>query len=144
MDVSDLRKRILHALDEARREASSRRQTRTDAEKAWETFLTSLAVPLCRQAAQVLRAEGQLFSVHTPAGTARLVSDGSPETFLEIALDVSGSAPQAVGRLSVSQGRGRQVVEEHPVAPGKSVADLAEEDLARFLVAAVPKLVVRS
>jgi len=144
MDVSDLRKRILHALDEARRDASSRRQSRTDAEKAWETYLSSVAVPLCRQAAQVLRAEGQLFSVHTPAGTVRLVSDGSPETFLELALDLSASSPQAIGRLSLSQGRGRQIVEEHPVAAGKPVTELAEEDLAAFLVTAVPKLVVRS
>jgi len=143
MDVSELRKRILHALDDARKDASTRRQARADAEQAWETFLAGVAVPLFRQAAQVLRAEGQLVSVHTPAATVRLASDGSPETFLELALDSSGPLPQVVGRISASLGRGRQVVEEHVVGAGRTVADVSESDLAAFLVTAVPRLVMR-
>jgi hypothetical protein len=144
MDVSELRKRILHALDAARRDASMRRQTRSEAEQQWETFLSSVAVPLFKQAMAVLKAEGQLFSVHTPAGSVRLVSDGSPETYLELVLDLAGAVPQVTGRISLSRGKGRQQVEEQPVAPGKAVGALDENDLAAYLVAAVPKLVVRT
>ena len=145
MDVSELRKRIIHALDDARREATSKRQARTDAERQWEAFLATVAVPLVKQAATVLRAEGQLFTAETPAGSVKLVSDGSPGTFLEFVLDdASSGEPQVVGRTSVSQGRGRQQVDERPIAPGKSIAALGEQEVAAFLVTAVPKLVVRS
>jgi hypothetical protein len=144
MDVSELRKRILHALDAARRDASARREVRGEAEKRWETFLSSVAVPVFRQAMDVLKAERQLFSVHTPAGSVRLVSDGSPETFLELVLDLTGAEPQMLGRVSRSLGKGRQHVEEQPVAPGKPMSEIDENDLAAYLVAAVPKLVVRT
>jgi hypothetical protein len=144
MDVSELRKRILHELDDARRDASVRRQARSEAEQQWETFLSAVAVPLFRQAADVLKAERQLFSVETPAGSVKLVSDGSPQTFLEFVLDLSGASPEVMGRLSVSQGRGRQSLEEQPVAPGRAVADVGENEVAGFLVAHVPKLVVRN
>jgi hypothetical protein len=143
MDVSELRKRILHALDDARRDAEGRRQGRGDAEKHWERFLPAPAVPLFRQAATVLKAEGHLFSVHTPASSVRLVSDGSPETYLEVVLDSSEGSPRMVGRLSVSRGRGRQTLEEQPIATDKAVVDVTEDDLARFLVTEVPKLIVR-
>jgi hypothetical protein len=49
-----------------------------------------------------------------------------------------------MGRLSVARGRGRQMIDEQPVAPGKTMADLSEDDLARYLVREIPKLVVRS
>jgi hypothetical protein len=144
MDVSDFRKRIIHALDDARKDAEARRQARKEAAHAWEALLTDVAVPLFRQASQVLRAEGHLFSVETPAETVRLVSDGSSETFLELLLDMSAATPQVVGRLSVGKGRGRQVVDERVVAPGTRVEQLGEADLASFLVTAVPTLIVRS
>jgi hypothetical protein len=144
MNVSELRKRILHALDDARRDASVRRQARSEAEEQWETFLSTVAVPLFRQAVDVLRAERQLFSVETPAGSVKLVSDSSPQTFLEVVLDLSGASPEVMGRLSVSQGRGRQSLEERPVAPGRAVAEIGEDEVAAFLVTQVPKLVVRS
>ncbi|HSF99591.1 MAG TPA: hypothetical protein VLA20_00615 [Vicinamibacterales bacterium] len=143
MDVSDFRKRIIHALDDARRDAEAGRQARKEAGRVWEAFLADIAVPLFRQASQVLRAEGHLFSVETPAETVRLVSDGSSETFLELMLDMSAATPQVVGRLSVGKGRGRQLVDERVVAPGKGVEQLDEADLADFLVTAVPALIVR-
>jgi hypothetical protein len=143
MDVSELRKRILHALDDARREADGRRQSRSDAEKHWDRFLPDTAVPLFRQAAAVLKAEGHPFTVNAPASSVRIVSDGSAETFLEVVLDSSEGSPQMIGRLSISRGRGRQSLDERPIAPGKTAVDVTEDDLARFLVAEVPKLIVR-
>jgi len=144
MDVSELRKRILHALDDARRQAKVRRESRTDAELQWDAFLSNVAVPLFRQAASVLQAERHPFTVHTPASSVRVASDASADTFLELALDLSGSAPAVMGRLSIGRGRNRQTVEETPIGVGKAVADITEDDVARFLVTEIPKLVVRS
>ena len=143
MDVSELRKRILRALDDARLEAASRRTRVDEARAAYERFLTDVAVPLMRQAAMVLTAAGQPFQVHTPASGARLVHDQQPDTFLEVELDVSGSLPQVIGRVSLKRGRVGQVVTERPVHPMASVHELTESDVSEFLVTEIPKLVVR-
>jgi hypothetical protein len=143
MDVSELRKRILRALDDARREASSRRQVVDDAAKAFETFLATIAVPVMRQAAGVLKAEGHPFSVETPTETVRLVSDVSAQTFIELTLDTSGPAGVVVGRVSLARGRRGLVLEERPVVSGKTIAEVTEDDLSAFLVAEIPRLIVR-
>lgn len=143
MDVSELRKRIVRALDDARKDASARRAAHDEAAKAYAEFLERTAVPLLRQAVSVLKPEGQLFTVHSPADSVRLVSDRSPETFLELALDTSGDRPQVVGRVSIARGRqGR--VEERPLARGKSIGELTEDDVTQFLVSELPKLIVRT
>lgn len=144
MDTSDLRKRILRALDDARKDASARRTTVDEAARAYEAFLETVAVPLMHQASTVLKAEGHMFAVHTPAGSVRLASDTSPQTFLEFELDTAAVAPQVIGRVSLSRGRQGQVVSERPVAEGKTVADLDEQDVSRFLVEEVSRLVVKS
>ena len=143
MDVSDLRKRILRALDEARKDASSRRGVLDEAAVAYSTFLDTQAIPLLKQAVQVLKAEKQNFTVNTPADGARLVSEASPNTFLEFALDRTAAVPEVIGRVSLAHGRQGRIVEERPIAPGKSVADLTEDDIAQFLVMEIPRLIVR-
>ena len=143
MDVSELRKRILRALDEAREEASTRRTRVDEARAAYETFLADVVVPLMRQSAMVLSAAGQPFQVHTPAASARLVHDQQPLTFLEVELDVSGDRPQVIGRVSLTRGRAGHVVTERPITAGKAVGELTETDVSAFLVAEIPKLVVR-
>jgi hypothetical protein len=143
MDVSELRKRILRALDDARQEASTRRTRVDDARAAYERFLTGVAVPLLRQSAMVLTAAGHPFQVHTPAASARLAHDQQPLTFLEVELDVAGAQPHVIGRVSLTRGRGSHVVSERPVAVDKAIAELSEADFSAFLVAEIPKLVVR-
>jgi hypothetical protein len=143
MDTGELRRQILHALDAARKDASERRGVVDDAGRAYEKFLAEIAVPLVKQAAQVLCAEKQRFVADTPAGSVRLSSETSPQTFLEFQLDSSGARPQVIGRVSLARGRQGLVVEERPIVPDKSVADLAEDDVARFLVAEIPKLFAR-
>jgi len=143
MDVSDLRKRILMALDTARKDAASRRTVVDEANRAYETFIETIAVPLLRQAQTVLRAEHQPFTVHHPAGAARLVSDNSADTFLEFAMGTSGAQPQVIGRASLARGRQSVVVEERPISTTKAIADLTEDDVAQFLVTEIPKLVVK-
>ena len=142
MDTGDLRKRILFALDAARKDSSDRRRVVDEATKAYEVFLETIAVPMIKQAASVLCAEKQRFVADTPAGSVRLSSEGSPQTFLELELDTGGARPHVIGRVSVTRGRQGLVVEERPIAD-KSVADLAEDDVAKFLVAEIPKLVMR-
>ena len=144
MDVSELRKRILRALDDARKDAASRRTVVDDAAKAYGTFLETTAVPLLRQAASVLNAAGHAFIVHTPAESVRLAAEQSPQTFLEIGLDVSGAEPTIVGRVSLARGRQGVMIEERPIAPNRPVAAVTEDDLSAFLVAEVPKLVLKT
>ena len=146
MDVSDLRQRILRALDQSRSEspkrpedAANRRAELDAAKRAYDGFLANIAVPLLKQAQAILKAEGRLFSVHSPADSARLISDASPTTFLEFVLESSGPRPQVVGRIS--HGRKRITVEERPLADGKAVQDIGEDDVAAFLVAEIPRLV---
>ncbi len=142
MDVSELRKRILRALDDARQEAATRRTRVDEARAAYDRFLTDIAVPLLRQSAMVLTATGQPFQVHTPAASARLAHDQQPQTFLEVELDVSGSQPTVIGRVSLTRGRVGQVITERPIAAGKGVGELTESDLSEFLIAEIPRLVI--
>jgi len=143
MDTSDLRKRILRALDDARKDASVRRTTVDEAARAYATFLNDVAVPLMRQATTVLNAEGHKFSVHTPANGVRLASDSAPETFLEFELDTTSASPQVIGRISLQRGRQGQVVSERPIVEGKAVSLLDEQDVTKFLVDEVSKLIVK-
>lgn len=141
MDVSDLRKRILRALDEARVDATRRRSEVDTAREAYDALLERVVVPVLRQAQAVLKAERQMFTVHAPAGSAKLASDTSTQTFVEFLLDTAGDEPHVLGRVSRARGRERVLVEEKPVAAGKLVTELTEEDVAAFLVSELPKLV---
>lgn len=143
MDVSDLRKRILRALDDARTDAALKRTETDVAQRDYEQFLETVAVPLLRQAQGILKAEGQLFTVHAPAGSARLVADGNAQTFLELVLERSGDRPAVLGRVSRARGRQRVVVDERPIAESKAVGALTDEDVAAYLVTEIPKLVGR-
>ena len=144
MDVSDLRKRIIRALDDARKDASSRRVVVDEAAKAYESFLADIATPVMRQAALVLKAEGHPFTVQTPAGTVRLVADSlGADLHRAWARHDRRVGPSVIGRVSLARGRQGHLIEERPIAD-KSVADVTEEDLSAFLVAEIPKLIVRS
>jgi len=143
MDVSELRKRILRGIDDARRETSVRRSVVDEARKDYERFLVQVAVPMFRQAALVLNAAVQPHEVHTPAETVRLVSEQSPHTYLEIELDTARAQPAVIGRVSLARGRQGHIVEERPIGDGKAISTLTEEDLSAFLVGEIPKLVVK-
>lgn len=142
MDVSDLRKRIIHALDDARKEATDRRRSVDDARAAFETFLERVAGPLFKQATTVLRAEGHEFTLHTPADSVRLVPDRSPQEFIEVELHVDG-IPHVIGRTQLLRGGKDPLIEERPLAPGKPISELTESDVTAFLVQEIPRLVAR-
>jgi hypothetical protein len=143
MDTGELRRRILRALEESKNDAALRRTEADAAARAYEEFLAQRAVPMLKQTLDVLKAERQIFVLNAPAGSARIVADGSPNTFLEFVMDASGGRPLVVGRVSRERGRQRVLVDERPIVTDKAIADITEEDVAAFLVAEIPKLVSR-
>src|SRR6202035_1672262 len=100
-----------------------------EAARQFDTFLNNIAVPLFRQAANILRAEGYLFNLFTPSGSVRLMSDRTAEDCMEVSLDASVDPPQVMGRSSRS--RGRRVIESER-ALGNPEA-VTEDDLLEYL-----------
>jgi hypothetical protein len=132
METSEVRKRLLATVDRARRAAAERRTRVDEASREYSVFLDQVAVPLFRQLANVLKAHGYPFSLFTPGGSVRLMSDRSSEDYIELALDTTDDTPHVIGRRS--RGRGHRVVEsEQPIGEGP-VRDLTEEDILRFVL----------
>jgi len=143
MDVSEIRKQILRALDNARKDADVRRQATDQAKGEYETFLNDIAVPLFRQAATVLRALGHEFSANTPAGSVRLESPSAQE-YVELELDARGGLAQVIARTALMRGRSGPLVEERPLAGRKKISELTDADVAALLTTEIPKLVMRN
>ena len=144
MDVSDLRKRIIRALDDARKDASIRRVTVDEAARAYESFLTNIAAPVMRQA--VLVSERRK-DIRSPSRRRRKAFESLRTARRRPSSSLASTDPAArpavIGRVSLARGRQALVIEERPIAD-KPVADVTEEDLSAFLVAEIPRLVVRS
>lgn len=132
METSDVRKRLLGTVDRARRAAADRRVRVDEATREYTAFLEQIAVPLFRQIANALKAEGYAFSLFTPGGSVRLMSERSSEDYVELALDTTDDPPRVIGHSS--RGRGRRVVEsERPIGEGP-LRELTEEDVLRFVM----------
>jgi hypothetical protein len=141
MEISDVRRRIGDTIERAKRSAGERRLRTDAAAHDYSVFLDTIAVPLFRQVANVLKAQGYPFSVFTPTGSVRLASDKHNGDFIEVRLDTSGEHPLVIGHSSST--RGRRVVEsERPLHEGP-VAALTEEDVMRFLQEELPPFVER-
>ena len=139
MEVSDVRKRVIHAIEQSRRQDAERRVRSDEATRAYDRLLTGVIVPLFRQVAGVLRAEKHLVTVSTPSGSVRLSSDRSAEDFVEVFLDTTGDKPGVIGHTSRNRGRGVSESEEVVGAPG----ELTEDDVLQFLLKAVTAFVAR-
>ena len=132
MEVSEVRKQTLATIERAKRTLALRRARSDEAEREYPLFLERIAVPLFRQVANVLKVEGYTFTVFTPSGGVRLMSDRSADDYIELSLDTSGDEPSVIG--SVNRGRGRRLMRsEKPIAPG-AVRDLTEEQVLQFLM----------
>jgi hypothetical protein len=139
VEVSDVRKRILAAIERAKQTAAARRVRTDEAARAYSIFLDTIAVPIFRQVANVLRAEGYPFGIFTPAGSVKLVSDRTAEDSIAIALDTGGDEPRVIGHTTRS--RGSRVIEsERPVG---DPATLTESDLLDFLMKELEALLGR-
>ncbi len=62
-------------------------------------------MPLFRQVANVLKAEGYQFTVFTPGGSVRLMSERNAEDYIELSLDTSGDEP-LVARAAAARAAG--------------------------------------
>ena len=141
METSDVRRRVVETIDRARRSAADRRERTDQASREYAVFLEQVATPLFRQVANALKANAYHFTVFTPGGSVRLMSDRQAQDFVELSLDTSGEQPAVVGHTSRS--RGSRVLEtEQPIGSGP-VRDLTEEDVLRFLLAGLAPLLER-
>ena len=129
MEVSKVRNRLTQTIERSKRQAAERRARSDEAARQFDTFLSYIAVPLFRQAANVLRSEGYLFNLFTPSGSVRLMSDRAAEDFIELVFDASGDVPQVMGHSSRS--RGRRVVESERALGDPET--LTEDDLLDYL-----------
>ena len=100
METSDLRRRLSETIDTAKRTAAERRSRSDEASRAYAQFLDTIAVPLFKQVANILKVSGYSFTVFTPSGSVRLMSDKSAEDYIELSLDTSGDEPMVLGKSS--------------------------------------------
>jgi len=140
MEISEVRKRVREIIDRSKHQADTRRERNDDAKRAFERFLMVTAVPIVRQLASVLRAEGHLFTIFTPAGSVRLMSDRHNVDFVEIGLDTSGYAPRVVGHTSRG-GRGGNVTEYEQTVGSGDPATLTEDEVLTFVLREVEAFV---
>ena len=140
MESSTVRNRLNVIIDAARRASAERRARNDEAVRSYERVL-EFSVPLFKQVAQALKVSGYLFTVFTPGGSVKLMSDKSAEDYLELSLDTSGDRPEVLGR--VSRTRGRRVIEsERPIAD-KPVGELTEDDVLEFVLKEIAPFVER-
>jgi len=139
MEISDIKRRVVETIERARRQAGERRTRSDAAAREYEVFLDRIAIPVFKQVANVLRVEGYMFTVFTPGGSVRLMSDRAMEDYVELELDTTGDEPAVSGHASRS--RGRRVIEsEGPLGPP---ATLTEEDVLSFVLKSLEPLVER-
>ena len=108
MEISLVRKRLTDTIDRAKKQAADRRGRGDQAARDFEVFLQKIAVPLFRQLANALKADGYAFTVFTPSDSVRLMSDRAADDFIELSLDPSadrrgswdGSAARAAAASS--------------------------------------------
>jgi hypothetical protein len=139
MEIADVRKRLVQTIERAKRQAAERRTRTDEAARAFDTFLSTIAVPLFKQVANALRPDAYLFNVFTPSGSVRLMSDRGAEDYIELSFDPGGEVPQVIGHTS--RNRGRRVIESERALGGPGV--LTEEDVLEFLLKELEPFVER-
>lgn len=136
MEVSQVRRRVQAALSDARERAQRRREMVADAERTYDSFLNEVAIPLARQIANVLKAEGRAFTVSTPGRSVRLAPDRVGDDGIEITLNTEAHPPAVLGYSRHTRGS-RTVDEERPIKPGAFPNEITEEDVLEFLIRAL-------
>lgn len=135
-ELTDLRRRVRQAIQDARQKAAARRVSRDDAAKAWAAAIAEIVEPVAANVAAAMTGEGLAFKLETPRGSVRIVSDRSPGDYIEVVLDDADEreAPEVIGRTV--RGRGRQsvtVIEELLGPP----AQLSEDRVIAFFMGAL-------
>jgi len=139
MEISTVRRRLTETIERAKKQAAERRERSDRASRDFDVFLQKIGVPLLRQVANALKAEGYAFTVFTPSGSVRLMSDRSSSDYIELTLDTSENPPSVIGR--VSRTRGQRVLDaEHAVGTPET---LTEVQLLEFLLKELEAFVER-
>ncbi len=137
MEVSVVRQRVRQMLEQSRRPDQDRRAARRArmdaAADEYQIFLDRIAVPLFKQTAGVLRAEGLHFDVFTPGGSVRLMASRGNDDYVEVTLDTNGAAPKLLGKTSRSRG-GNVTQTELVLNATSDIGALTDEDLLGFLL----------
>ncbi|MBZ5556666.1 MAG: hypothetical protein LAO77_05255 [Acidobacteriia bacterium] len=139
METADVRKHLLRTIEHVKHRAAERRARNDEAANAFEVLLNRTAVPLFRQVANILKAEGIAFTVFTPTGSVRMMSDRSTEDFIELSLDSDGETPQVMGHTSRKRGS-RVIQSEQAIGAPETIT---EEGLLEFLTKAIERFVER-
>jgi hypothetical protein len=143
LDAGEIRKRLRQTIEAAKREATARRAALASEQQAFDAFLENHAVPVLRQVASALKAEGHVFQVLTPAGTVRLQSDRERDDYLEIALDGARGTPTVIGRSSYVRGSQLQTAEDKIGDTSAIVSDLTDEDVFEWVLRVILPFVER-
>ena len=133
LDTAEVRKQLTHRLAELRKSQTQRRAATDAARTAFDTVAEREIAPTVRQLAQALKAEGFPFTVQTPSGVVRLVSDRSSENVIDIVLELGGKQPAVVVRSAYSRGR-RQLEDERTLAEGNAIATLDADRVLAVLL----------
>jgi hypothetical protein len=142
METSDVRKRVKEALERVKRMHAERRRRTAQAGAAFEVFRERSVIPVFQQIAGALKAEGYPFTVNTPAGSVRLVSEKSANDYVDLRLDTTVAVPAVM--LETQSVRGREVrKEERPIKPGTLVEHLTEQDVLDAVVETLETLIDR-
>jgi hypothetical protein len=136
VDVSHVRKRVQAAMAAARERAQRRRLRASEAETAYDGFLTQVATPLARQIVNALQAEGYAFTLSTPGRGLRLALDRGRDDFIELALETDADEPTVIGRIRRTRGS-RTIEEERPIKRGASPDQVSDQDLLDFFESAL-------
>jgi len=139
MEISVVRKRLTETIERAKKQAADRRGRSDQASRDFEVFLQKVAVPLFRQVANALKADGYAFTVFTPTGSVRLMSDRTAEDYIELTLDNSDDPPRVMGQISRT--RGRRVIDAERAIGAPDT--LTEDQLLDFLLKELEAFVER-
>jgi len=139
MEISVVRKRLTETIERAKKQAADRRGRSDQASRDFEVFLQKVAVPLFRQVANALKADGYGFTVFTPTGSVRLMSDRTAEDYIELTLDTSDDPPRVMGQISRT--RGRRVIDAERAIGAPDT--LTEDQLLDFLLKELEAFVER-
>jgi len=136
VEVSQVRKRLKMAIDGSRERAAKRRERVAEAQRAYEQFLTEIAIPMAKQLANAMKVEGYGFTVFTPGDGLRLAADRGRDDFIDLTLDSTGERPEVMARVSQQRGS-RTLDEEVPVKRGAHPDEISEDEFLDFLLGAL-------
>ncbi len=139
MEISLVRRRLTETIERAKKQAAERRGRTDQASREFEVFLQKIAAPLFRQVANALKVDGYTFTVFTPSGSVRLMSDRAAEDYIEVTLDTSDDPPRVMGQTS--RNRGRRVIDAERAIGTPDT--MTEEDVLEFLLKELEAFVER-